>query len=471
MMRNQIRGGFAALAGCALLLTAAPAMAQGTAAFKCSGAISKASSGIANFVEKFVTKCTNDYVKRNLFLIGEKGKGSDALFKSGELCQKFVNDKALAALSSKAVDTSACGDDDLRAIGHLPTAATGGPVYAQLVALDALRAGLRGAANTAPDLWAIMEAVGGLSTTPCTACESLRNALLNRQIGPCATYSCTFGAGTSIAAVTAGGAITTTVTGGLVADVCRYEDALPGAYGLFAGPLRTVRANVGGLIDVCVDSPQSKGYILDGAGSIADVEVCQDHVIESGTDECQTTGVGSGPFSASDCANTGTEGNCSVTTADFCNQDSDCPASETCDLTTNPVETGGACSRLVSTAGAAGDALISQTLINTVMSSGTVLGPDGVPCTDDDTAPPGVPVPNVLTTGTAQGIVYDANRNEGTTIAPAANTGSPFVMTGANSILDGTLDATLVGVFPALSADLGILGIQDLVTTISLDCD
>ena len=471
MTRNQIRVGTAALAGCALLLAAAPAMAQGTAAFKCSGAISKASTGIANFVEKFVTKCTNDYVKRSLFLIGEKGKGPDALFKSGELCQKFVNDKALAALSSKAVDTSACDDGDLAAIGHLPTSATGGPVYAGLVALDALRSGLRAAANTAPDLWAIMEAVGGLSTTPCTACETLRNALFNRQIGPCAGYSCTFAAGTSVTANTAGGPIVTTVTGGLVADICRYEDALAGAYGLFAGPLRTVRANVGGLIDVCVDSPQSKGYILDGAGTIANVEVCQDHVIEGGTDECVTTGVSTGGFDPSECAATATEGNCSTTTTRFCNEDSDCPASETCDLTTNPVETGGACARLASVAGGSGDALIQQTLINTVLSSGTLLGPDGVACTADDTAPPGVPVQNVLTTGTAEGIVYDANRVDGTTIAPAILSGSPFVVSGAGSLEDGTLDATLVGVFPALSVDLGILGIQDLVTTISLNCD
>ncbi len=483
MTRNQIRVGFAALAGCALLLTAAPAMAQnGTQAFKCAGAISKVSTKIASFVEKFVTKCTNDYVKRNLFLVGEKGKDASALDKSGELCQKFVNDKALAAVTANDVDAAACGDDDLAALGHIPTAATGGEaVYAGLVKLDALRSGLRAAANTAPDLWAIMDAVEDVGT-PCTACATLRNALYGRGIGPCASVVANIGAGTAVTVNGDGGfTAATTVSGNAALDVCRWEDALSGAFGVFGGPSRSLSALVGGFIPVCVDVPINKGFVNDltGGKTVSSLEICQDHDVDDGSDECQVTGVNGSPFAASDCQPSQPEGHCNPAPGigtDFCTSDAQCPTGSVCDFTGSTLVAGSACSRFAApTSTGAGEGMIASTLINTVILG--TSGPDGIPCTDDDTADPGTPVATVQTTQDATIVVYDVNRAGGT-LAPATLSGTavPTSAPDVGPFENGTFEnglggggAAFVSGFPALNVDLSPLYRGDIVTTIRLE--
>jgi hypothetical protein len=130
---------------------------------------------------------------------------------------------------------------------------------------------------------------------------------------------------------------------------------------------------------------------------------------------------------------------------------------------------GGACSRLVTTGPAAsGDALIQSTLINTIILDGSGdAGPDGVACTADDLADPAAPTQIVLTTETADGLIYDSNRNVGT-FDPTS-----LPLSGASfdpaELEAGTLDATLVTAFPALSTELA--GITtDAMTSVSLAC-
>ncbi len=504
-LKGRTRLGLASAAGLGLLLAAvAPASADefGTSAFKCEGDFAKGAK-IANFVEKFVNKCTTDYVKRNLFLGGEKGKPlPDTLFKSGELCQSFVNDKAIATVNA-GIATSNCTDANLRVLGHFDSS-IGSGLAGDLATMDALRHGLQRAAAANPDLWEIMEAVGDLSTTPCTACNTLRNALFDRGIGPCAAYFCRI-AGSSINV-----GIPVTAVGSLNAELCKWNPVFGDNIALFSGPSRSVSASLGS-VNICVDSSDTRGFIAATGGGLnaADIEVCQDHLVPptgacsvtstfyctedadcpatetcvsvGEADECRTVGLNGVPFTTAQCSDTvGIEGHCSTTTATLCDQDSDCPASETCNLGANSgpgsttpgvVATGGACARLRNAAAATnGEAMIRTVLINTVVSAATA-GTDATPCTTDDLADPAAPTAVVLTTEDADGIIYDENRIPGVDLNVATSTGTAFTLTGANSIEAGKLSSgSLVSIFPALSLNAGIAQF-DALTRVTLTCN
>lgn len=266
-------------------------------------------------------------------------------------------------------------------------------------------------------------------------------------------------------------------SGTLNLDVCQYDPVTGDDFFVYSGPARTIKASITGVADVCVVSTATRGFITSaGSGrQMGDFETCQDHMAANGTcstttsvvcgadTDCPATETCSGNTENDDCVDTESytgdecaapalEGNCSSTTSTVCQTDSDCPSAETCVET---LVTGGACFRATNTSGGgAGDASISTTLFNTIV---TDAGLDTVPCTADDNADPAAPTPITLTTRDATGIIYDVDRNDGLSFSPPTVSGSAFTMTGANSLESGSLSGKLVTVFPTLSLDLSAL--------------
>jgi len=530
---------FVAMLSAAAFAPTAQAVPVGDQAFKCQLGLWKAFKA-ANFVDKFVGKCTIDYHKRALFLVGEKGKDTSALNKSGELCQIFVGGKALPIITTSPVDVSSCSPSDFAALGF-PSNWSGADVK-DLVTMNSLKDGLLQATAASPDIWQIMSDVG---TGPdslvdvasqCSACETLRNSFggLNNGAGPCQAYSCGLTGGSSIALATAAISVPVPTGGTLPLTLCQFGTVSGGDYLVFNGPARTIKASLPGLADVCVTSTSTRGFIAGIGGStrqVANWETCQDHIVGDGAcdggdpcnndadcptaetctgntaaDDCGPggTGLNGTPFTADECAASALEGACSTTTDEQCVDDADCPSgqcsvtgtqgceldadcptAETCgaiaQTCTETIVTGGACFRSINSANAAeGEASIAATLMNGIVT-GSQTGTDGVACTPDDTADPSAPVPVVLTTANAEGIIF--NRNQGpfelggpATAAwptgPIVATGSAFTVSGAGSIETGDLDGTVVSAFPTLSLDMRALlvGYQDGIISASLSC-
>ena len=130
----------------------------------------------------------------------------------------------------------------------------------------------------------------------------------------------------------------------------------------------------------------------------------------------------------------------------------------------------------------AGDMAIALPLAISVLSAPSApppvdWGPDGLPCTDDDSQrPPGtptpVPLPGVsvaLSTGTNSMFVYDANNTAGLILGPGSKcTGVPCIAqvvgkkTSCDNVMAGNVSGIQIGGgFPALEAALGT---QDIVT-------
>src|SRR5262249_48137477 len=119
-----------------------------------------------------------------------------------------------------------------------------------------------------------------------------------------------------------------------------------------------------------------------------------------------------------------------------------------------------------------GDIRYTQHVSITTLTSTSQYGPDGQPCTDDDTAPRGPIVDVLVITGTATGRIFDASNSRGTEIGPGQTcnfsgcitqvTGSPFdcdALRNAGSITGATLGT----VFTGLDSQIG-----DVVTTLKL---
>jgi len=472
MMRSTSRLALAVLAGMALSLAAVtPAGAQATSAFKCNTDLWK-SFKTANFVEKFVGKCNIDVIKRQNFLIGEKGKGPDALIKSAELCETFVGSKALAQVAS-ALGTGNCGDDDLRAMSR-PDKTTFGESTAQLLQLEALRDGLRRSYQVNPNLYTNLATAGAdrcsdssvrngevcevdgdcvtgvCDATACPSCNTLRNGLFGRGIGPCATSVCSLGLGSSTTLFTGAVPIPTTVSGSLAFDVCRWSPAMTNEdFGLFGSATRTLSGTLGALT-VCIDGAGASGWIKADASAMPrpsrNTEFCQDHLVTgtcdvsttvpcsedtdcpgtetctlTDTDECISGGADLTDFSPSDCtASAIEEGQCSTTTLVSCIQDADCPVTETCVASfpaTDPhpgTGNGGICFQTTAATNTAGDAFMTLSLATQLA---TDAGVDGDPCTADDGSDPGVILPITLTTNSSDTTVYDAQAIDATVIS------------------------------------------------------
>jgi cysteine-rich repeat protein len=103
-------------------------------------------------------------------------------------------------------------------------------------------------------------------------------------------------------------------------------------------------------------------------------------------------------------------------------------------------------------------------------------GPDGIPCTDDDpNVPAGIRLP--LTTGTAEGIVLDANNSAGKSIAKEQRCGAPncsTVVTGAgvdcSVIGDSPEDAFSGSALGGALASLDLASVGDSVITALFAC-
>lgn len=499
-LERVLRLGAAVVAGLGLLAAPAGAVVTGSQAFKCQSGLAKGSK-ISNFVEKFVGKCVTDYEKRNLFLIGEKGKGQEALDKSAELCQKFVNDKALAVVNA-ALDTSGCTssgstDDDYLALGLLDETVVGAGTNEKLTRVQALKVGLERVQQMNPDLYQILDSL--VDQGPgCPACGQVRDGLFGRGLGPCANYVCGLSSNSS---VTINGTIPVAATGTQVISVCDWDPITGNDYALFGSPGRTSTASITlGMttVTVCVEAQGARGVLL-GDGSTfqtAQWATCQDHDTEgtcstSGTaciedGDCPTGETCNGSadecvteegFDPGHCGAGTFEGRCVDDINVKCGADSDCddfgPNGCANDPLTDPnvVPNGGACGRIHSASSVAGSALLQTILVNQISSG---AGPDGQFCTADDDAAPPAPVPIAFTTEGAQVTIKDNNGADESDVSFSVPAGAPqrfdLVALEGGSLAGGRL----VSSFPALNTVLisGPPPFQsDLAVTIELECE
>ncbi|MBW2446569.1 MAG: hypothetical protein JRG83_11645 [Deltaproteobacteria bacterium] len=121
-------------------------------------------------------------------------------------------------------------------------------------------------------------------------------------------------------------------------------------------------------------------------------------------------------------------GSCSVTTATSCLSAGDCPGAETCDGAV--VFTGGLCERTVNGSAVAGASMLSQRSLAQLVVPGA-NGPDGVPCTLDDTAAPASPARILLTTSNSDSTMFNVDTTPGSASIPQL-TGVPFGLTPAH---------------------------------------
>ena len=315
-----------------------------------------------------------------------------------------------------------CTDDDLRALGHLPTVPFGDTwsrsiLVARLGAAYALQLGLT---RDTDAIFRALDAAGG-----CPLCAALVKS-------PCVTHTCRLSAGTSSVEIRTGPGLpltTPVLTGQLTLDLCRADNVLPGDYVATAGPTKTLREGSVLGATACVSVHGIHGYVTCGASAprIA-TATCQDHVVAPTpeVDDCAAAG-----FTT-----------CGPATPDLIDGDPSGGPNTHVGATN-----GGACLQLTTSAASAGDALLLATLQVTLVRPGQ-LGPDGIACTADDTATPGLPITLPLTTATAQASVFDSNDLPGSDFTTPVITGTRF---GCNNIQAGIMPpGKLVGAIPAL---------------------
>ena len=213
----------------------------------------------------------------------------------------------------------------------------------------------------------------------------------------------------------------------------------------------------------------SSGDIDCDGGNGHDIDLEQDHNIGTCT---------SNAGCATQCTNTCTalgkvvvdsscEGFCMLSGA-ACTNDSDCPPGDACSGD-EPVGHANVCRCTclkVSGAGGAGDGHVFVGFALNVNVGVGDNGPDGIPCTADDT--PSITLPPAcaaFTTTTTTGTLFNANNNVPFpgTIGPIVGTGAPFVCT--NLITSNTTGTTLEASLSFYDTALG-----DLEAALSATC-
>jgi hypothetical protein len=231
-----------------------------------------------------------------------------------------------------------------------------------------------------------------------------------------------------------GGALTeyVKISGELVTEGCSFPGVVDGTTEIatVGGPSEGL--NPGSLtlpgpltLTVCSMTMRSEGFTNCASGGIANtrVDACQDSELSDG-DECPTA---LGPLGS--------------------------PTGTTLCLPQPDANTGGLCLKFSTSTGSAGNSIALTTSQLRILLS-TQFGPDGVPCTADDTGAPTPPNTIAITTGTVSAVTLDAGSTPGTannnniSEGPIAGTAGP----GCAQLAAGNLSGlTLVGAFPAPS--------------------
>jgi hypothetical protein len=433
-----------------LVLSAPPAFA---AVDKCQKALEKAGSKLQTDAIKALARCADAIRKANPSADSgsTSGGGSAAtptpgkspIERAADTCEAqlaTVFDKAGAFTGRSSIDRfkaavdklvpGTCTATDLFALGHLLSGAAGTAPPApssnpgiqdwtkNWLAVANLSAVVMQEIMQARDLLnqinATIDAIGD-----CKGSETRPN--LCQFAIQCRDQACEM-ASSSNASITlaAGPTIPIAIGGQLVLQVCTMKNfGLLGNNGEFVslvgGPARSIRVPALAGITICVDQVAAEGWCdCTGLGVSVDTAICQDH-IESNGEGC--VGPSTGIF-------TTTETPC------FCDDGSgqlgvqcgptlpSCPNGSTCGKKgtggrCHPGTTNGPIKTLVTGTSSAGDCVLLDTLQFKLLPSAAAFGPDGQPCTSDDTVPPVVTVPIPLSTGTANASVKDSVITEG----------------------------------------------------------
>lgn len=321
-----------------------------------------------------------------------------------------------------------CSDSDLLSLGHLPENPFGDR-WTRLAAIAAWQTAWENAvfgnATLVNAIQALVEAAG------CPLCSLVRAP-------PCRTQVCSLAAGSG--GTTNGFAFA--FSGAAVAGGCDMPSIMPvGEFAAVTAPQQGILPiAIGGGIFVCVNAFRGVGVTnCGGTFPTVDTDVCTDHIVDEGGDECETA----------------------AGTAQFCAPD----VVEGAGSPHPGVTNGGPCLTLTTGAPATGATfLLITSRIQIILPS--QKGADGVPCTADDT-PASVARTMTLaqTTGTATSRVIDPNDNAGAADLTAGPTGG-MLEPDCGAAASGDLSDTSVNAFSALHSVLGL----DQVAESSLIC-
>jgi hypothetical protein len=375
---------------------------------KCQKNIQKNVGKAQAKIVKGLSKCLDTKAKND-------AKGTPCA-DSAAACQKELD--KINPLISDTIATlngdSACSDENLIDLGHLPKGSFGDRFGRALMA-SAVRNSyyqlldmVEGAAGEFQD----MAECGG-----CAGCATYASP-------PCARHACvltTDGSTGAVVNLQGGGTISVPLSPAVVYEICNIP-SISGDLIVLGGPDRSLDVAVvaAGSIEVCVTNMRTEGMInCTGAAGMPSVNytACIDHTGD-GTDDSECT-----------------ETLCTSAADDFAHGE--------------PAQTGGTCVQYTTSAGSVGRvfALFTNQLTIVDPSAGED-GADGVLCTPDDTATPGAPAQIALTTGMTESEVLDANNGEGATIT-ASLTGAPYA--DCDPIKASNLaGVSLVGSFPVV---------------------
>lgn len=291
-------------------------------------------------------------------------------------------------------------------------------------------------------------------------------------------------------------------SGGFPFEVCKLHDVsdfpptgiTPANYFLIINqPARSLKVATILGNTICIDQLRSQGYCACtavGTPAVRDITFCQDHTsATSGADDCSGTPFTTAGLESCECASPA-----AATCGAGCTS---CVDSADGATRCHPGTVNGAVETTFATALGVGDCVDINTLALKVIGAGE-QGSDGVPCTEDDTAPPLASVSIPFTTGTATAQVMDADRADGS--CSGGTTPGMNCLTSADCLGGGTCTGALildisasqsgvpvsscenleasnlsgtkiVGGFPTLDVDFGG-GIQaDLAVAFALTCE
>lgn len=296
-----------------------------------------------------------------------------------------------------------CTDENLVALGHLPTAALG-DTWARLLMVQRIKAAFENQAAAIADTANIFSE---LAAAGCTGCSAF-------AAPPCDRRVCSGTFDFEVENLGLSDSVNTLIP----MDMCSNSGILGSDMAIVGGQdvhLAAIDFGGGTGQTACVYARRIHG-MRHGAASIwaaQDVKTCQDHINDDGN-ECP--------------------GICSTPQPD----------------SQHAAINGGVCIDF-SSAGSAneGDSVLMANAQLALVCDGVgcapdTRGPDGIPCTADDTAT-AINFPVALTTSSSQAQIADADNTDGASILSTLDTGTELDFTSGPG-----LDGTLVGSLPGL---------------------
>jgi len=449
------RKGVGALVAPALLLSVSMAHPASAALDKCASSIESNGTKLEAAILKSFQACDKEY--RKAVAAGLKagkdpdytagaGKCQAALAKNIGLGNGSTMDKTKASLDKLVPKT--CTQIDLLTLGHLPQS-TFGDEWSRSVLMSSLNVAyvqeialVRDTVNMFQAFACAPKTAGAAclptDATTCASCKTLIKS-------PCYEHACSYLTSglSAFDNFTSGvGDIQGTLIGSSTYGLCSAFGINPtGEYLVIGGTTgKGIQPIViTGLGFACSSQIGGEGYVNcpGGSGPLVNYQSCQD---SNPATQDQVGG----------CAATlgGTPDACTNATVD----------------TVNGGFNGGACTKYATAGTPAGAAFINNlTALDIPLTVLNELGPDGKPCTDDDTEARAVPSSLGLTTGTASVTVLDFG-NGGSPQSNGPITGAAFPCGNIQS--SNLSGATIAGAFPAVSQPVT----NDAVVTFTISC-